>query len=111
MRSTTRTREERMPAAVAPTRSGRTSEAGSRARRYPFDLLESKLLPPQGRGGTVPRGELIEIVDGSRATPVVVLSAGPGWGKTTLLAQWASGRSARLHGYPWTRGTTIRSSC
>ena len=83
-----------MPAAVAPTRSGRTSEAGSRARRYPFDLLESKLLPPQGRGGTVPRGELIEMVDGSRALPVVVLSAGPGWGKTTLLAQWAS-RSQR----------------
>ena len=28
------------------------------------------------------------------AAPVVVLSAGPGWGKTTLLAQWAS-RSRR----------------
>ena len=83
-----------MPPAVAPTRSGRTSAAGSGARRYPFDLLESKLLAPQGRGGTVPRGELIEMVDGSRALPVVVLSAGPGWGKTTLLAQWASAVAA-----------------
>ena len=59
-----------------------------------FELLESKLLPPQGRGGTVPREELISLVEGSRAMPVVFLSAGPGWGKTTLLAQWAS-RSQR----------------
>jgi LuxR family maltose regulon positive regulatory protein len=34
------------------------------------------------------------LVEGSRAPPVVFLSAGPGWGKTTLLAQWAS-RSQR----------------
>jgi LuxR family transcriptional regulator, maltose regulon positive regulatory protein len=30
------------------------------------------------------------LLEGSRAIPVVFLSAGPGWGKTTLLAQWAS---------------------
>jgi len=60
----------------------------------PFELLESKLLPPQDRGATVPRGELISSLEGSSATPLVFLSAGPGWGKTTLLAQWAS-RSQR----------------
>ena len=59
-----------------------------------FELLESKLLPPQGHGGTVARGELIGLLEGLRATPVVFLCAGPGWGKTTLLAQWAS-RSQR----------------
>ena len=60
----------------------------------PFELLESKLLPPQGPSGTVSRGELISSLEGSRAPPLVLLSAGPGWGKTTLLAQWAS-RSQR----------------
>ena len=60
----------------------------------PFELLESKLLPPQGRGGAVLRGEVISSLEGSRGTPVVCLSAGPGWGKTTLLAQWRS-RSQR----------------
>jgi len=55
-----------------------------------FELLESKLLPPRGRAGTVPRSALIGLVEGSRSIPVVVLSAGPGWGKTTALAQWAS---------------------
>ena len=59
----------------------------------PFELLESKLLPPHP-SGIVSRGELISSLEGSRAPPLVVLSAGPGWGKTTLLAQWAS-RSQR----------------
>ncbi len=40
------------------------------------------------------RGELISRLESSRAPPLVLLSAGPGWGKTTLLAQWAS-RSQR----------------
>ena len=34
------------------------------------------------------------MVEGSRGAPVLFMSAGPGWGKTTLLAQWAS-RSQR----------------
>jgi LuxR family transcriptional regulator, maltose regulon positive regulatory protein len=55
----------------------------------PFDLLESKLLEPRVRTGILPRDGLISALERSR-TPVVCLSAGPGWGKTTLLAQWAS---------------------
>ncbi len=43
----------------------------------------------------MPRTPLISLLEEeSDAVPVVVLSAGPGWGKTTLLAQWAS-RSRR----------------
>jgi LuxR family maltose regulon positive regulatory protein len=42
----------------------------------------------------VSRGGLVGRLEGSREVPVVVLSAGPGWGKTTLLAQWAE-RSRR----------------
>ena len=41
----------------------------------------------------MPRTTLIDVLEGS-AVPIAVLSAGPGWGKTTLLAQWAS-RSQR----------------
>ena len=40
------------------------------------------------------RAELISSLEGSGAPRLVLLSAGPGWGKTTLLAQWAS-RSQR----------------
>ncbi len=36
------------------------------------------------------REEVISALEGSRGTPVVCVSAGPGWGKTTLLAQWAT---------------------
>ena len=35
----------------------------------PFELLESKLLPPHGPSGTVSRGELISSLEGSRAPP------------------------------------------
>ena len=60
-----------------------------------FELLESKLRAPQGSDGTVPRTALIGLLEEEwGAIPVVLLSAGPGWGKTTLLAEWAS-RSQR----------------
>ena len=56
-----------------------------------FELLESKLRPPHGRAGTVPRSQLIDLLEPeSGAVPVIFISAGPGWGKTTLLAQWAA---------------------
>jgi LuxR family maltose regulon positive regulatory protein len=42
----------------------------------------------------VARGKLVALLDGAHSIPVVFLSAPPGWGKTTLLAQWAS-RSQR----------------
>ena len=53
-------------------------------------MQESKLLPPLRRNGAVSRGELISSLEDARAPPLVLLCAGPGWGKTTLLAQWAS---------------------
>ncbi|HEY6692399.1 MAG TPA: LuxR C-terminal-related transcriptional regulator [Solirubrobacteraceae bacterium] len=57
----------------------------------PFELLESKLRVPRVRRGAVQRSALIgELEEASAAAPVVFLSAGPGWGKTTLLAQWSS---------------------
>jgi LuxR family transcriptional regulator, maltose regulon positive regulatory protein len=60
-----------------------------------FELLESKLSPPRVREETVSRAPLIILLEEhSGSAPIAVLSAGPGWGKTTLLAQWAS-RSPR----------------
>ena len=60
-----------------------------------FELLESKLSPPRVRDETVSRAALIDLLEErSGSMPIAVLSAGPGWGKTTLLAQWAS-RSPR----------------
>ncbi len=63
-----------------------------------FDLLESKLRPPPGRSGTMRRPSLLERLarDGSR--PVVSVVAPPGYGKTTLLAQWAERNG---QGFAW----------
>ena len=75
----------------APTRH----RPGDHERPAPaFELLESKLLPPQGSAGAVSREALIDVIERATAVPVVFLSAGPGWGKTTLLAEWAA-RSSR----------------
>src|SRR5262245_39201744 len=60
------------------------------ASRPAFQLLQSKLRVPHSRTGTVAREALITAMEGPDAAPVVLLSAGPGWGKTTLLSQWAS---------------------
>ncbi len=56
----------------------------------PFELLESKLRPPELAAGNVPRTALVDRLRDSPAARVIVLSAAPGYGKTTLLAQWAS---------------------
>ena len=64
----------------------------------PFDLLASKLLPPVTRPGTVGRSLLIErlLTEGSR--PIVSVVAPAGYGKTTLLSQWAE-RDTRPFGW------------
>jgi LuxR family transcriptional regulator, maltose regulon positive regulatory protein len=59
-----------------------------------FEPLESKLHPPELLAGNVPRTALVDLLRDSRSVPVVLVAAAPGYGKTTLLAQWAS-RSRR----------------
>jgi LuxR family transcriptional regulator, maltose regulon positive regulatory protein len=54
-----------------------------------FELLESKLRGPTDRRVGVPRTGLVDRLTTSRKTPIVGIFAGPGYGKTTLLAQWA----------------------
>ncbi len=54
-----------------------------------FDLLASKLRRPEVRPGAVHRLALIERLRRSKPYPIVSVVAPPGYGKTTLLSQWA----------------------
>jgi LuxR family maltose regulon positive regulatory protein len=53
------------------------------------DLVVSKLRCPLIRRGTVPRSLLIERLARGDVQPIVSVVAPPGYGKTTLLSQWA----------------------
>jgi LuxR family maltose regulon positive regulatory protein len=66
-----------------------------RAARPAFDLLLSKLTRPLVLPEAIARPLLIERLRRSGARPVVSVVAPPGYGKTTLLSQWAeaSGQS------------------
>ncbi len=54
-----------------------------------FDLLASKLHPPLIRPGTVRRSSLIQRLEQGGSRPIVSVVAPAGYGKTTLLSQWA----------------------
>jgi LuxR family transcriptional regulator, maltose regulon positive regulatory protein len=65
------------------------------APRVAFELLEAKFHPPTARPGIVIRTALISRLAAARA-PVITVVAPPGYGKTTLLAQWAERIGARV---------------
>ena len=54
-------------------------------------LLATKLHVPAIGGQLVHRGTLLDALSAARRRKLTLLSAPAGWGKTTLLAQWASG--------------------
>jgi LuxR family maltose regulon positive regulatory protein len=58
------------------------------APRLGFELPPSKFEPPLSRPGIVGRKDLVDRLAVTRA-PVISVVAPPGYGKTTLLAQWA----------------------
>jgi LuxR family maltose regulon positive regulatory protein len=60
-----------------------------RAGRPAFDLVVSKLRPPPTRAGTVQRTSLIGRLARDDCGPIVSVVAPAGYGKTTLLSQWA----------------------
>ena len=66
-------------------RDGRAQRAGGSA----FDLVASKLHRPLIRPGTVRRSSLVERLARGGPRPVVSVVAPAGYGKTTLLSQWA----------------------
>jgi ATP/maltotriose-dependent transcriptional regulator MalT len=62
-------------------------------------LLETKLTRPPLRAEHIVRGDLVELMGAGTARPLTVVTAPPGFGKTTLLAAWidvAAGRVAWL---------------
>jgi hypothetical protein len=70
---------------VSDVMSGRGH--GAAAPRLGFSLPESKFHPPEARTGIVARTALVERLTAAQA-PVITVTAPPGYGKTTLLAQW-----------------------
>jgi LuxR family maltose regulon positive regulatory protein len=67
--------------------AGRSPRAGGPV----FDLVRSKLRPPPLRSGTVRRSSLIERLRRDDSRPIVSVVTPAGYGKTTLLSQWAEG--------------------
>ena len=63
-----------------------------------FDLVASKLVRPVVRPGTVGRWALMERLAGGEARPIVSVAAPAGYGKTTLLSQWAEREG---HSFVW----------
>jgi LuxR family transcriptional regulator, maltose regulon positive regulatory protein len=67
------------------TREGRSS----RRDDLVSDLVRLKLRRPLVRRGTVRRSSLVERLARGDQGPIVSVAAPPGYGKTTVLAQWA----------------------
>ena len=55
----------------------------------PFDLVQSKLLWPLARPGTVRRLSLLDRLTYGDPRRIISVVAPPGYGKTTLMSQWA----------------------
>jgi LuxR family transcriptional regulator, maltose regulon positive regulatory protein len=60
--------------------------------------LDPKLRPHVNPHAQVPRTALLDLLEASSATTVAAILAPPGYGKTTLLAQWAE-RDPRAFGW------------
>src|SRR5262245_32218451 len=80
----------------AQTRRRRDREAGplhvprAASRALPVDIVAAKIRIPQLRPGTVSRTALVNRLRTAMSTPVMTVTAPAGYGKTTLLAQWAA---------------------
>ena len=74
-----------MDASEVRQRVDRSPDAG----RPVSDLTVSKLLRPLVRPETIQRSPLIERLVNSNGVPIVSVAAPAGYGKTTLLSQWA----------------------
>jgi len=74
-----------MDASGVRQRNGPARNAGG----LTFDLVTSKLRCPPARPGMVHRSALIEKLTREDSRPIVSVVAPPGYGKTTLLSQWA----------------------
>jgi len=64
-------------------------------------VIETKFYIPRWRPGLVPRPRLVARLDRSVASKLTLLSAPPGFGKTTLLAEWLAATPADARPVAW----------
>jgi LuxR family maltose regulon positive regulatory protein len=72
-----------------PRRATSTALVVAAPTPLPLPLIESKLHPPPRRDGTISRRALVEQIEARSGTTVVTVVAPAGYGKTTLLTEWA----------------------
>jgi LuxR family maltose regulon positive regulatory protein len=71
------------------TRPAGRGPAPSETTALPYDHLTVKIRVPPSRPGAVGRGRLVNRLRAAGPLPVALIVAPAGYGKTTLLAQWA----------------------
>ena len=64
-------------------------------------LLETKLYVPRRRRADVPRLRLVELLNRGVESTLTLVSAPPGFGKTTLLADWLADRATGPTSSAW----------
>lgn len=62
-------------------------------------LLQTKLLVPQSHSGAVRRAALLERLDRATESPLTLISAPAGFGKTSLLSAWTHEHSMAVAWY------------
>src|SRR6185312_1315864 len=82
--------------ATAPARGRTRVRRSGVAEARPFDFLESRIQVPAPRTGTVSRTGLVNRLRASTSAAVATVVAPAGYGKTTLLAQWAARDNRRF---------------
>jgi LuxR family maltose regulon positive regulatory protein len=71
-----------------------------------FPLIHTKIMNPPVRSGLVERTRLVQQINTGLSCGFVLLSAPPGYGKTTLLSAWARRQTVPWPGCRWTNTTT-----
>jgi LuxR family transcriptional regulator, maltose regulon positive regulatory protein len=77
-------------------RSLRREQQPPQAFDQGMPVLSGRLAPPRLPHALVERDRLLVALDGALLTPLALLAAPAGWGKTTLLAAWARRHEAQV---------------
>jgi LuxR family transcriptional regulator, maltose regulon positive regulatory protein len=84
--------------AQVPAAISMSTDADTRTAPASVPLLFTKLIRPRAPAALVVRERLLRQLDSVLSHRLTLLSAGGGWGKTSLLSQWAS---QHLHPVAW----------